>query len=198
MKPDYKIIAVDFDGTLCENKWPDIGKPNYEMIAYIKSQQSKGARIILWTCRAGLKLDEALLWCSGHGLRFDAVNRNVPEIIESFGHDCRKIYADVYIDDLSFNHTGLMVSIKNALATTMEMYRDLGYNITLSETENDVIEITVVRRKDGLKETVFTRHADCSAKSIEGRILEGIHLCLDIIKSKEAMYEHEKAKNLNG
>lgn len=198
MKPDYKIIAVDFDGTLCENKWPDIGKPNYEMIAYIKSQQSKGARIILWTCRAGLKLDEALIWCSGHGLRFDAVNRNVPEIIESFGHDCRKIYADVYIDDLSFNHTGLTVPIKDAVATTMEMYRDLGYNITLSETENDVTEVTVVRRKNGMKATVFTKHSECSVKSVEGRIVEAIHLCLDIIKCKEAANGSKEKKNLNG
>lgn len=23
-----KIIAVDFDGTLCENKWPEIGEAN--------------------------------------------------------------------------------------------------------------------------------------------------------------------------
>lgn len=195
---DFKIIAVDFDGTLCENAWPDIGKPNYEMLAYIKNQQRQGAKIILWTCREGLKLDEALIWCSGHGLRFDAVNRNVPEIIEAFGGDCRKIYADVYIDDLSFNHTGLIVPIRNTLLTVMEYYRDNGYNITLSEKENNVTEITVVRRKDGLKQTVFTRHADCSEKTIEDRIIEGIHLCVDIIRGKEEANGSNEKTNLNG
>lgn len=195
---DYKIIAVDFDGTLCENAWPDIGKPNYEMLAYIKNQQKQGARIILWTCRQGLKLDEALMWCNAQGLRFDAVNRNVPEIIEAFGGDCRKIYADVYIDDLSFNHTGLIIPIRNTILTIMELYRDMGYDITLSETKDDITEITVVRRKDGLKQTVFTRHADCSAKSVEDRIIEGIHLCLDVIKCKEEINDSKEQTDLNG
>lgn len=32
------IIAVDFDGTLCENKWPEIGMPNEELIEYLKKK----------------------------------------------------------------------------------------------------------------------------------------------------------------
>lgn len=195
MKPDYKIIAVDFDGTLCENRWPDIGKPNYEMIAYIKNQQRKGAKIILWTCRAGSKLDAAVIWCNGQGLRFDAINRNVPEIIEAFGGDCRKIYADVYIDDLSFNHTGLIVPIKDALLTTMEMYRDMGYDITLSETKNGVINIKVVRRRDGRRSECVTYYDPRSYKKVEDRIIEGIELCMDIFRGET---DEEEKKNLNG
>jgi hypothetical protein len=94
-----KIIAVDFDGTLCENKWPEIGEPNMEMIEYLRTQQSLGAKVILWTCRDGGELADALIWCMEHGLSFDTVNRNLPEIVEKFGRDCRKIFADVYIDD---------------------------------------------------------------------------------------------------
>jgi len=94
------IIAVDFDGTLCENKWPEIGRPNYALIAHLLREQHKnGARIILWTCRDGDMLVNAVKWCSGYGLHFDAVNDNVPEAIEKFGSNSRKIFADVYYDD---------------------------------------------------------------------------------------------------
>lgn len=94
-----RIIAVDFDGTLCENAWPEIGEPVEPVLKYVRYQQFTGAKIILWTCRVGDKLDAAVAWCSEHGLIFDAVNENLPEIIRAFGGDCRKIYADEYIDD---------------------------------------------------------------------------------------------------
>ena len=95
-----KIIAVDFDGTLCENAWPKIGKPKYETIRYIKQQQLEGAKIILWTCRSGEMLGEAVNWCYyHHGIIFDAINANLPYIIEKFGGDTRKIFANEYIDD---------------------------------------------------------------------------------------------------
>ena len=95
-----KIIAVDFDGTLCENKWPGIGEPRMDVIRYCKDEQKKGAKLILWTCRQGKELLDALYWCNvGLDLAFDAVNENLPEIIEEFGHDTRKIFAHEYIDD---------------------------------------------------------------------------------------------------
>jgi hypothetical protein len=94
-----KIIAVDFDGTLCENKWPGIGAPNWEVINYCKEQKAQGAKIILWTCRLGKLLEEAVMWCLDHGLNPDAVNENVQSIIDEFGDEGRKIFADEYIDD---------------------------------------------------------------------------------------------------
>lgn len=98
-----QIIAVDFDGTLCENKWPEIGEPNTELISYlIEMRKTFDAKIILWTCRAGEMLDKAVNWCSEHGLEFDAVNENLPHIVERFGSDTRKIFANVYIDDRNF------------------------------------------------------------------------------------------------
>jgi hypothetical protein len=93
------IIAVDFDGTLCENKWPNIGEPNEKLIDHLKLYRKHGVKIILWTCRVGKLLDDALSWCQTRGLIFDAVNENLPEIIEKFGSDTRKVYADIYIDD---------------------------------------------------------------------------------------------------
>jgi 2-hydroxy-3-keto-5-methylthiopentenyl-1-phosphate phosphatase len=94
-----KIIAVDFDGTLCEEKYPEIGEPNFNLIQYIIDRQNDGDKIILWTCRKDKELDDAVEWCSDLGLIFDAVNENLPEIIEAFGKDTRKIFADEYIDD---------------------------------------------------------------------------------------------------
>lgn len=81
-----QIIAVNFDGTLCENKWPEIGEPNTELISYlIEMRKTFDAKIILWTCRAGEMLDKAVNWCSEHGLEFDAVNENLPHIVEELG-----------------------------------------------------------------------------------------------------------------
>ena len=93
------IIAVDFDGTLCENKWPDIGEANQELITDLIERQNEGDKIVLWTCRSGDKLVDAILWCHAAGLEFDAVNENLPEMIAEFGEDCRKIFAHEYIDD---------------------------------------------------------------------------------------------------
>lgn len=97
MKPN--IIAVDFDGTLCENKWPEIGMPNEELIEYLKKRQANGEKLILWTNRVGNRLDEAVKWSAEKGLVFDAVNENLPEIVEAFSVDSRKIFANEYIDD---------------------------------------------------------------------------------------------------
>lgn len=96
-----KIIAVDFDGTLCVNKYPKIGAPNVELIQYLIGQKKKGAKLILWTCRVGDILDRAIHWCKQNGLIFDAVNENIPEIVDAFGSDTRKIFANEYIDDLA-------------------------------------------------------------------------------------------------
>lgn len=100
MSNKTEIIAVDFDGTLCENKWPEIGEPNIRLIECLKEDQREyGTKLILWTCRAGEKLEEAVNWCADHGLVFDAVNENLPEVVEWMGGDTRKIFADRYIDD---------------------------------------------------------------------------------------------------
>ena len=97
-----KIIAVDFDGTLFDTEWPSIiKKPNTELIDWLKNRQSREDpdRIILWTCRCGKDLEVAVNACAEQGLIFDAVNENLPNMIEKFGGDTRKIFADIYIDD---------------------------------------------------------------------------------------------------
>lgn len=102
------IIAVDFDGTLCEAEWPGIGAPIWPMINYIKMRQHEGARLILWTCRRGDSLRDAVDWAHEHGLDFEAVNENLPDMIQFFDGDSRKVFAHEYIDDRAFNVRSLL------------------------------------------------------------------------------------------
>lgn len=93
------VIAVDFDGTLCKNEYPLIGRANIRLIASLKKNKAKGDTLILWTCREGEILEQAISWCASFGLEFDYVNENTPELIKRYGNDTRKIGADLYIDD---------------------------------------------------------------------------------------------------
>lgn len=91
-------IAVDFDGTIVENKYPKIGKPKLFAFETLLQLQKDGHLIILWTFRSGRQLDEAVEFCRSNGLEFYAVNKNYPE--EKFDSTIsRKIDADIYIDD---------------------------------------------------------------------------------------------------
>lgn len=94
-----KVIAVDFDGTLSFGEWPNIGPANTELIDFLKERQQNGDKLILWTCREGEALNEAVKWCEREGLVFDAVNDNIPEMIERYGTNSRKVSCDYYIDD---------------------------------------------------------------------------------------------------
>ena len=94
-----KIIAIDFDGTLCESQWPEIGAPKHDVIRNALKAQRDGAKLILWTCRTGNLLDAAVNWCHAQGLHFDAVNANTPEAANLYGGESRKVLADEYWDD---------------------------------------------------------------------------------------------------
>lgn len=100
---DRRIIAVDFDGTLAVTKFPEIIKPIPKMVRHCRKLREGGAILILWTCRCGKDLEEAVEWCRWQGLEFDYVNENVQENIGHFGNDCRKIFAHEYIDDKAVN-----------------------------------------------------------------------------------------------
>ena len=103
----WSIVAVDFDGTLCEDNFPEIGAAKGFVIRYIKTLKNQGTKIILWTCRTGEELKQAVDWCSQHGIEFDAVNQNLPEIQEKWGGDTRKVFCDAYIDDKNIFISGV-------------------------------------------------------------------------------------------
>lgn len=92
------IIGVDFDGTIVEDRYPNIGKPRIFAFETLKRLQDDGHRLILWTYRSGKTLDEAVEFCKQNGITFYAVNKSFPE--EEFDNTkSRKINADVFIDD---------------------------------------------------------------------------------------------------
>lgn len=94
-----QIAAVDFDGLLVENKFPEIGEIRQDMFDAVKRLQERGWKIILWSCRTDDMLSEAIAFCINHGLVPDAVNENIKEVQEYFGGDTRKVFANIYIDD---------------------------------------------------------------------------------------------------
>ena len=117
MNREYTIYAVDFDGTLCESEFPGIGAPNIFLINHLIKRRKQGNKIILWTCRHGERLQEAVDWCKHHGIEFDAVNENLPETLEYFeGTESRKIHADVFIDDKAVNKPKYHVPYKECKA----------------------------------------------------------------------------------
>lgn len=95
-----EIYAVDFDGTInLSETYPQLGDPNLELIGFLKSRQQSGDKVILWTCREGDLLKSAVKYCKNYGLEFDAVNDNIRENTEQWNNNCRKVFADYYIDD---------------------------------------------------------------------------------------------------
>lgn len=116
MTPDgHFIIAVDFDKTLItDNSWPDVdGKPNVHLIEYLNREKRRGSKIILWSCRTDEALEAAVKFCEDNELTFDAVNDNIPEIVEAYKSNSRKVSADIYLDDKSINSEAASFKLLN-------------------------------------------------------------------------------------
>lgn len=101
-----KAIAIDFDGCLCADAFPDVGEPHWDVINRAKGEQAAGAGLILWTCREGELLRDAIDACSAWGLCFDAINESLPDWIAAFGTCPRKVGATEYWDDKAVNVGG--------------------------------------------------------------------------------------------
>jgi len=91
--------AIDFDGTLCTDAWPDIGEPISDTINFCKARKAEGHKLIFWSCREGEMMARAIVWCADRGIHFDSINANLPEFVAKYGGDCRKVFADYYLDD---------------------------------------------------------------------------------------------------
>lgn len=93
-------IAVDFDGTIVENRYPEIGDERMFATETLKMLIQDRHRLILWTCREGRLLDDAINWCKERGVEFWAINKDFPEEnITKNQQFSRKIKADLFIDD---------------------------------------------------------------------------------------------------
>ena len=94
------VIAIDFDGTIVEHRYPEIGEEKPFAIETLKMLIRDRHQLILWTVRTGRLLDEAIQWCRDRGVEFWAVNRDFPEEkITQNEHFSRKLKVDLFIDD---------------------------------------------------------------------------------------------------
>lgn len=124
------IIAVDFDGTIVEHRYPHIGKEIPFAISSLKQIQSEGHALILWTAREGRLLQEAIDFCEKRGLEFFAVNSNYPgEEVDEAGIRARKLHADLFIDDRSLGGLpdwGAIYEVVHKRWTWRQYYEYLG------------------------------------------------------------------------
>ena len=129
------IIAIDFDGTLVEHKYPEIGKEIPFAFETLRRLQQDKHRLILWTVREGRLLDEAITFCRERGIEFYAINRDYPEEEKGANrHYSRKLKADLFIDDRNLG--GLpdwgtiyeMVTQKLSYEDLMRKYEEESYH----------------------------------------------------------------------
>lgn len=92
------ILAIDYDGTIDYAGFPKVGNADMNTIKALKEWKAAGNKLILWTCRDGSSLADAVRYMNDLGIDFDAVNDNIPEI-KRLGFRSPKIFAHHYIDD---------------------------------------------------------------------------------------------------
>ena len=94
------IIAIDFDGTIVEDQFPDIWKMKDGAREAINQLYADGYTIIIWSCRTGIKKARAIEWLVMQGIRFHHFNKSCPNNVAKYGgKDTRKVFANLYIDD---------------------------------------------------------------------------------------------------
>lgn len=97
--PFKAVLAIDFDGTICLSNYPELGPQHVNAGIIIRRLVSDGYGIVINTCREGLPLAGAINWLHENNIPYHFINCNFPHLIEDYGADCRKISADIYIDD---------------------------------------------------------------------------------------------------
>lgn len=120
------VVAVDFDSTIANSRtiFPLIGDPIEGALEGIKKLHEKGFWLIVWTCRETEEQKEHMInWLKEHNIYscFDAVNENLPHVIESCW-DARKVIADIYIDDRSFPSVDIPKFWKEDIDILLEKY----------------------------------------------------------------------------
>ena len=119
------LIAVDFDGTIVDHKYPEIGREIPFAIETLKKLQNDGHKLIMWSVRRGHLLDEAVEWCRERGLEFYAANLDFPEEdIETNKNYSRKLAVDLFIDDRNLGGLPDWGTIYNMISKKLT-YRDL-------------------------------------------------------------------------
>jgi hypothetical protein len=124
------IIAIDFDGTIVKNAWPKIGRIRIGARWALRKLKRRGHILILNTCREGDLLNNALMFLSDNNISIHCANCNIIERIRQYGGDCRKISAELYLDDRGFFPGWLVIP---AIVQWMEL------NDRLKNTAREII-----------------------------------------------------------
>jgi hypothetical protein len=101
MKKRKLVLAIDFDGTIVFNDYPHIGllKPNVKDVIN-DLYDNHNCEILIWTCRENIYLEEAKNFLIENNIKFHQINKNSDYVLNLWNDcDCRKIFADLYIDD---------------------------------------------------------------------------------------------------
>ena len=124
------LIAADFDGTIVEHRYPEIGPEIPFAIQTLKMLQKEGHRLVLWSVREGKLLEDAVDFCRERGLEFYSVNSNYTEEQTDHQNFSRKLKADVFIDD---RNVGGMLDWGS-------IYRIIHYRIKFADLIADALE----------------------------------------------------------
>lgn len=100
-------IAIDFDGTIVEDKYPGIGNLLPHAKEVINVLHSQGHKILIWSCRQGEDEMRAKHFLIRNGIHFDYFNENHHDLKNKYHNDCRKLGADLYIDDKNIFSEGI-------------------------------------------------------------------------------------------
>lgn len=170
-----KAIAIDFDGCLCDNAYPAIGAPHWGVIARAKMEQEAGAGLILWTCREGQLLQEAVAACESWGLHFDTINESLPSWIAAFNNAPRKVGASEYWDDRAVPMGGEQ--------EVNQVIEAIGLPAVLEQCAEELAELTqaalkMARKLRGENPTPMT-HAQAAEHLHEE--LGDVRLCLKVL-----------------
>lgn len=94
-----KILAIDFDGTIVDDCFPDVGNLKPGAKEAINDLYDAGFKVIIWTCRSGVNLLKAVEFLAKEGVKYHHINQSCPDNVKLYGCDTRKVYADIYVDD---------------------------------------------------------------------------------------------------
>ncbi|MCQ2181924.1 MAG: hypothetical protein MJY89_00745 [Bacteroidales bacterium] len=131
-------IAVDFDGTIVDHRFPKIGNPKPFAFEVLKALKEEGNQLILWSNREGKHLQEAIDFCKQNGMEFYATNSDFPDASWTGNGVSRKLVADVYIDDKNLG----------GLPDWLEIYAMLSKNPDSTEfADNDLVRTARKRAK---------------------------------------------------
>lgn len=93
------VLGVDFDGTIVEEAFPNIGAIKPRTVDLMKKAIAKGHLVIVWTARSGVAVTEATNFLHENNIPFHYINENPEDPWAIRGEQGRKIFCDFYLDD---------------------------------------------------------------------------------------------------